>query len=79
MAKKKQKMVIIKLSESKYNQLLQAINKLDDVLDRINEMNEMFLSDVSRLNDVRYTMTDILDLHWNNEARRYEQKTSQSD
>jgi hypothetical protein len=68
----KQKMKTIKLTEQKYYDLINKVNSLDRILSSINEMHDVYLSDLSVLEDVKWEFTRALNLDWNNDTYLYE-------
>ena len=72
MPKKKEPMKTIKISEAKYYDLINRVNRLDRILDSVREMNDMYLSDLSALETIHFKFVDALDLKWNRDNYRYE-------
>ena len=72
MPKKKEPMKTIKISETRYYDLINRVNSLDRILDSVREMNDMYLSDLSTLETIKYKFVSALDLEWNRDTYRYE-------
>ena len=69
---KKQSTRTIKLTEEQYRNLVKSVNKLDDIVYSIREMNDIYLSDVSALTNIKFKFVQALDLDWNSDNYRYE-------
>jgi len=72
MPKKKEPMKTIKITEARYYDLINKVNSLDRILDTIREMHDIYLSDLSMLDDIKWEFTRALDLEWNSNNHRYE-------
>ena len=72
MPKKKEPMKTIKISEARYYDLINKVNSLDRILDTIREMHDIYLSDLSMLDDIKWEFTRALNLDWNNDTYLYE-------
>ena len=72
MPKKKEPMKTIKITEARYYDLINKVNSLDRILSSINEMHDVYLSDLSVLEDVKWEFTRALNLDWNNDTYLYE-------
>ena len=70
--KKKEPMKTIKISEARYYDLINRVNSFDRILDSVREMNDMYLSDLSTLETIKYKFVSALDLEWNSDNHRYE-------
>ena len=69
----KQKMKTIKMTEKKYHELIDKINKLDSIVEHTSEMNDMYLSDLSELSRIKFFLSTLLKLEWNRDVYRYEE------
>ena len=65
-------MKTIKITEEKYQELIVRINDFDRILDDVNEMHDIYLSDLSVINQMKHRLTDALNLEWNSDTYRYE-------
>ena len=63
--------VVIETSKEDYNELVQRVNQLNNVLNTLHEMNDMYLSDITTLEKLRYEVVDLLDLGWSSDTYRY--------
>ena len=72
MPKKKEPMKTIKITEASYYDLINKVNSFDRILDTIREMHDIYLSDLSMLDDIKWEFTRALDLEWNSNNHRYE-------
>ena len=70
--KKKEPMKTIKISEARYYDLINRVNSFDRIIDSVREMNDMYLSDLSTLETIKYKFVSALDLEWNRDTYRYE-------
>ena len=61
----------IELTPEEMHDWINRVNSLEHMLDNITEMSDMYLSDVNKLNTIRYRLTDLLNLKWNRDTYRY--------
>jgi len=54
----------IELTASELQDWIKQAKQLDWMLDTIRETNDMYLSDVNKLENIRYRLTDLLGLEW---------------
>jgi hypothetical protein len=54
----------IELTASELQDWIKRAKQLDWMLDTIRETNDMYLSDVNKLETIRYRLTDLLGLEW---------------
>ena len=54
----------IELTPSELQDWIKRAKQLDWMLDTIRETNDMYLSDVNKLETIRYRLTDLLGLEW---------------
>ena len=54
----------IELTASELQDWNKRAKQLDWMLDTIRETNDMYLSDVNKLESIRYRLTDLLGLEW---------------
>lgn len=71
--KKKEPMKTIKISEKDFQKFIKYTNKLNFMLDNLFEMQDMYLSDMRALGDLKYDLTKVFNLSWNRETWRYEE------
>ena len=73
MPKKKEPMKTIKISEKDFQKFIKYTNDLNFILDNLFETQDMYLSDIRALGDLRYDLTKVFNLSWNRETWRYEE------
>ena len=71
--KKKEPMKTIKISEKDFQKFIKYTNNLNFMLDNLFEMQDMYLSDMRALGDLKYDLTKVFNLSWNRETWRYEE------
>ena len=62
---------VIELSELEYNDLVQKANGIDSMLSTIMEAQDIWLSDIGKIESLKYSMLEFLSLEWSAEAYRY--------
>ena len=63
--------VTIELSPEEYTMYIWQVNKLDNIVSGLNEFHDLYVSDLGRLETLRWRLTDLLGLEWNSEKHRY--------
>ena len=63
--------VVIESSKEDYFDLVNRINQLNTILNSLHEINDMYLSDITTLEKLRYEVVDLLDLGWSSDNYRY--------
>jgi hypothetical protein len=63
--------VVIELSELEYFDLIDKANGIDRVLSTMLEVQDIWLSDVGKIESLKYSLLHVLSLEWSNEAHRY--------
>ena len=63
--------VTIELSPEEYTMYIWQVNKLDSIVSGLNEFHDLYVSDLGRLETLRWRLTDLLGLEWNSEKHRY--------
>jgi len=63
--------VIIETSKEDYYDLVNRINQLNGILNSLHEINDMYLSDITTLEKLRYEVVDLLDLGWSSDNYKY--------
>jgi len=63
--------VVIETNKEDYNDLVKRINQLNGILNTLHEMNDMYLSDITTLEKLRYEVVDLLDLGWSSDKYKY--------
>ena len=62
---------VIELSELEYNDLIEKANGIDRVLSTMLEAQDIWLSDVGKIESLKYSLIELLSLEWSSEAYRY--------
>ena len=70
---KKEPMRTIKMSEKDFQKFIKYTNNLNFMLDNLFEMQDMYLSDMRALGDLKYDITKVFNLKWNSDIWRYEE------
>ena len=63
--------VVIETSKEDYYDLVNRINQLNGILNTLHEINDMYLSDITTLEKLRYEVVDLLDLGWSSDNYKY--------
>ena len=63
--------VVIETSKEDYYDLVNRINQLNGILNTLHEINDIYLSDITTLEKLRYEVVDLLDLGWSSNKYKY--------
>jgi hypothetical protein len=63
--------VVIETSKEDYYDLVNRINQLNGILNTLHEINDMYLSDITTLEKLKYEVVDLLDLGWSSDKYKY--------
>ena len=63
--------VVIETSKEDYYDLVNRINQLNGILNTLHEISDMYLSDITTLEKLRYEVVDLLDLGWSSNKYKY--------
>ena len=63
--------IVIELSELEYFDLIDKANGIDRVLTTMLEAQDLWLSDVGKIESLKYRLIELLSLEWSSEAYRY--------
>ena len=63
--------ITIEMSNSEYDKLFRYINKLDQMLTTIHETNDLWLSDIQNICDLKWHLVNLLDAEWNPDKYTY--------
>ena len=63
--------VVIETSKEDYYDLVKRVNQLNGIINSLHEINDIYLSDISKLEKLRYEVVDLLDLGWSSDNYRY--------
>jgi len=61
----------IELTPEETNGLIKQVNDLDTILSSIHECQDLWLSDIGKLETLKYKIADVLDLIWDSETYSY--------
>jgi hypothetical protein len=62
---------VIELSELEYFDLVKKANGIDSMLTTMIEAQDIWLSDLGKIESLKYSMLELLSLEWSSEAYRY--------
>ena len=62
---------IIELDTRDVEEYITCVNHLDSTISTLHECQDMFMSDLGRLETLRWRLTDLLGLEWNSDKHRY--------
>jgi len=63
--------VVLETSKEDYYDLVNRINQLNGILNTLHEINDMYLSDITTLEKLKYEVVDLLDLGWSSDKYKY--------
>ena len=63
--------VTIELTTNEYDDMFKYINKLSNMLSTLHETNDLWLSDVHKLDSLQYDLVKLLDAKWDSGSYRY--------
>ena len=61
----------IELTPEEANNLIKRVHDIDNMADTIMECQDLWLSDVNKLQKVKGDLIELLNLEWNRETYRY--------
>ena len=61
----------IELTPEEINDWCRYVNQIDSMLDNYSEMKDVYMSDVSNLDTIRWQLTNLLNLKWNRDTYRH--------
>ena len=61
----------IELTREETNNFIKRVHDIDNMADTIMECQDLWLSDISKLQKVKYELIELLNLEWNSETYRY--------
>ena len=61
----------IELTPQEVHDWITRVNQIDSMLDNITEMKDMYMSDVSNLDAIKWKMTRLFNLDWNKDTYSY--------
>ena len=63
--------VTIELSPEEYTMYIWQVNKLNHIVSGLTEFHDLYVSDLGRLETLRWRLTDLLGLEWDRDKFRY--------
>ena len=63
--------VTIELSLEEYTMYIWQVNKLDNIVSGLTEFHDLYVSDLGRLETLRWRLTDLLGLKWDRDKHSY--------
>ena len=63
--------VTIELSTEEYTMYIKQVNKLDGIVSGLTEFHDLYVSDLGKLETLRWRLTNLLGLEWNSEKHKY--------
>ena len=63
--------VTIELSLEEYTIYTKQVNKLDSIVSGLTEFHDLYVSDLGRLETLRWRLTDLLGLKWDRDKHSY--------
>tara|TARA_R110000751_G_scaffold183711_2_gene290338 strand:- start:700 stop:951 length:252 start_codon:yes stop_codon:yes gene_type:complete len=69
----------IELSKTEFNDLLAAVNNLNTAINNAQEANDLWLSDVRNLEQLKWKMTELLGLTFDRDTWGYIQNTTEEE
>ena len=63
--------VTIELSPEEYTMYIWQVNKLDSIVSGLTEFHDLYVSDLGRLETLRWRLTDLLGLKWDRDKHSY--------
>ena len=72
--KKKEKIRTFKIKEKDFQEFIKLTNKLDWMLSTINEVQDIYMSDIKALSDLKGRIQQSFNLTFNSNTYRYEEE-----
>ena len=69
----------IEMSHSEYDNFFKYINKLDSMLSTLHETNDLWLSDIQNISDLKWHLVNLLDAEWNPDKYTYIKRRESND
>ena len=61
----------IELTSEELHDWARYVNQIDEMLDNYSEMKDVYMSDVSNLDTIKFKLTQLLKLTWDRDTYRY--------
>ena len=62
---------VIELTSEELHDWARYVNQIDMMLDNYSEMKDVYMSDVSNLDTIKFKLTQLLKLTWDRDTYRY--------
>ena len=62
---------VIELTPEELHDWCRYVNQIDNMLDNYSEMKDVYMSDVSNLDTIKFKLTQLLKLTWDRDTYRY--------
>ena len=66
--------VTIELSPEEYTTYIKHVNRLDVIVSGLTEFHDLYVTDLGRLETLRWRLTDLLGLKWDRDTHKYIKK-----
>jgi len=63
--------VTIEMSKDEYKEMMLKLNSLDSMITNTIEMQDVYLSDIGKLQNLRWSLQEMLDATWDTENYSY--------
>ena len=63
--------ITIEMSNEDYDKTLKSLNRLDDILGTLFETQDLWMSDVKDLDNLKWNLRNMLNAEWSSEDYRY--------
>ena len=63
--------VTIEMSKDEYKEMMLKLNSLDNMITNTVEMQDVYLSDIGKLQNLRWSLQEMLDATWDTENYSY--------
>jgi len=63
--------VTIELSVEEYTEFVRQVNKLDGIVSGLTEFHDLYVSDLGRLDSLRWRLSELFGLEWDRDSYRY--------
>jgi len=67
--------VTIELSVEEYKEFVRQVNKLDGIVSGLTEFHDLYVSDLGRLDSLRWRLSELFGLEWDRDSYRYIKST----
>ena len=67
--------VTIELSPEEYNMYIKQVNRLDGIVSGLTEFHDLYVSDLGKLDTLKWRLADLLGLQWDRDTYKYIRKS----